>query len=418
MPAYTVRRVHLGKTEQLDALAHAAGQVYTSALVFFWRTVRHKGLWLKPKHLMRMLPTDPDHLLHAHSVDAAVQSFFAGLASWRERRKTDPNAKPPKRRKWYFKVEYKRSALSLKDGQLRLSNGRGNDPLVLEWSWPLPQTVVIHWTGEQYEALATYQLYGPEQPETPEPDEAQRRAKTVAGIDLGEVQMAVSHDGQHMHILNGRLLRSKRQYQNKLKEHLSKKIDRKKKGSRRQKKLIISKKKQLKKIKNQIKDIEHQQTTQLITTLAQSGVQMVVIGDVKHIRQRMDVGSKNNQKLHQWSHGHTRHLLTYKAERFGMEVVLQEERYTSRTCPACGHRKKSSPQGRNFICTKCGYRGHRDGVGAMNIRYKYRGEFGIPHVVASMAPATGIRFRPHARVARKQLRENVCAGNGTEATRL
>ena len=81
MLQYHVRRVHLGTTDQLDVLAHAAGQVYTRALVFFWRTVRHKGLWLKPKHLMRLIPTDPEHQLHAHSVDAAIQSFFAGLAS-------------------------------------------------------------------------------------------------------------------------------------------------------------------------------------------------------------------------------------------------------------------------------------------------------------------------------------------------
>ncbi len=57
-------------------------------------------------------------------------------------------------------------------------------------------------------------------------------------------------------------------------------------------------------------------------------------------------------------------------------------------------------------------------VGAMNIRYKYREEFGIPHVVAAMAPATGIRFAPHARVARSQGRENVCMGNRAEAARL
>ena len=39
----------------------------------------------------------------------------------------------------------------------------------------------------------------------------------VAGIDLGEIHLAVSHDGQHTDIINGRLLRSKRRYQNKLK---------------------------------------------------------------------------------------------------------------------------------------------------------------------------------------------------------
>ena len=42
-PQYSVRRVHLGRTAQLDALAHACGQVYSRTLLFFWRTVRHKG---------------------------------------------------------------------------------------------------------------------------------------------------------------------------------------------------------------------------------------------------------------------------------------------------------------------------------------------------------------------------------------
>jgi putative transposase len=397
---YQVRRVNLGTSEQLNKLAHAAGEVYTRTLVFYWRTVRKKGLWLKPKHLMRLIPSDPEHLLHAHTVDATVQAFFAALSSWWERRKNDPKAKPPKRRKWYYRVEYKSSAITWKQGKLRLFNGKGSEPLALDWSWELPQTVVIHWTGEQYEAIATYKLYGPERPEREEPGLEERRETPSAGIDLGEVQMAVSHDGEQTHILNGRLLRAKRQYQNKLKAKLDARIDRKKKGSHRRKKLIKAKQKQLQKIKHQIKDIEHKQTTALISTLYQEGVQTVVIGDVRNIRQDLDVGSKANQKLHQWSHGHTRHLLTYKAERLGMQVVLQEERYTSRTCPACGHRKKTAPSGRNFSCGKCGYRAHRDGVGAMNIRFKYRGEFGSPHVVAAMAPATGIRYTPHTRVAR------------------
>ena len=171
---YHVRRVNIGKTPQLDELAHECGQVYTQTLVFFWRTVRHKGLWLKPKHLMRLFTS---HKLHAHTADACVQSFFASLKSWRERRETDPTAHPPRKRKWYFKVEYKRSAMRLADGKLRLSNGRGNEPLVLEWPWGLPQTVVIHWTGIQYEAIATYEV---------EPH-ATPTGEKVAGIDLGEI---------------------------------------------------------------------------------------------------------------------------------------------------------------------------------------------------------------------------------------
>ena len=53
----------------------------------------------------------------------------------------------------------------------------------------------------------------------------------------------------------------------------------------------------------------------------------------------------------------------------------------------------ASPRG-VFHCTNkaCRFTWHRDGVGAYNIRQKYRGDFGVPHVVAEMAPATGIRY--------------------------
>src|SRR5947209_2195624 len=257
---YQVRRVNIGKTTQLDALARACGELYTQTLVFFWRTVRHKGIWLKTQHLMRLFTYDK---LHAHTSDACVQAFFASMKSWRERRKTDPDAHPPRRRKWYFRVEYKDTAMRLKDGKLTLSNGKGNAPLILDWPWEGPKTVVIHWTGTQYEAIATYKIEAVAQP----------LGDKIAGIDLGEIHVAVSHDGSETQILNGRLLRSKRQYQNKLKAKLQRRIDGKKKGSHRRKKLVKSQQKQLRKLKNQMKDIEHKQSSRLISTLHSNGVQ-------------------------------------------------------------------------------------------------------------------------------------------------
>jgi putative transposase len=93
-----------------------------------------------------------------------------------------------------------------------------------------------------------------------------------------------------------------------------------------------------------------------------------------------------------------RFKLTYKAEREGIEVVLQEESYTSRTCPTCGQ-VRSKVRGRVFRCTnkRCRFVWHRDGVGAVNIWRKY---LGSGPVVGAMAPPTGMRFRPHTRVAR------------------
>ena len=93
MRNYRVRRVHIGTSEQLDELAQECGRLYSQVLASFWRTVRHKGIWLKPKHLMRWHSSNK---LHAHTSDACVQAFFASLQSWRERRRAgDPGGKPP-----------------------------------------------------------------------------------------------------------------------------------------------------------------------------------------------------------------------------------------------------------------------------------------------------------------------------------
>jgi putative transposase len=84
-------------------------------------------------------------------------------------------------------------ALASECGRLWLSNGKQNATLVLHWPWDLPQTVVVHWSGTEYEAIATYQqapLHGPFSP------------GKVAGIDLGEVHMAAAYDGTQTHILN------------------------------------------------------------------------------------------------------------------------------------------------------------------------------------------------------------------------
>jgi putative transposase len=378
MSEYTVRKLKIGNTQQMSELALAAGELYSRTVVSFWRTVKSKGLWLKPSSMMRW---HNSNRMHAHSADAVVQSFYASLKSWRARRKTDPNSHPPKRRRRFFKVQWKSSAIKVKNGKLQLSNGKGNEPLIIDWNWETPKLVEMGWDGKQYEIRACYPV---------EPTQT-TTSGSVAGIDLGEIHLAVAHDGEQTFILNGRLLRSKRQYQNKLKARLASLIDTKKRGSKRRKRLVRSKQRQLAKIKNQIRDILHKQTSKLISTLKSRGVQILAIGDVRDIRQRIDFGTKTNQKLHQWAHGETRFLLTYKAQRAGMKADSQEEKYTSQTCPCCG--KPHKPKNRTYKC-KCGFEFHRDGVGSINIRRKYLGCFDIP-VVGVMASPTGLRFRPH-----------------------
>jgi putative transposase len=74
-----------------------------------------------------------------------------------------------------------------------------------------------------------------------------------------------------------------------------------------------------------------------------------------------------------------------------MKVELQDERYTSQTCPACGKRHK--PKNRIYKCS-CGFQFHRDAVGSINIRRKYLECFDVP-VVGAMASPIGVRYSAH-----------------------
>lgn len=378
---YSVRKLKIGRSDLLDALAKASGELYSRTVVSFWRTVKRQDHWLKPAAMMRWQNSKK---LHAHSADASVQSFYSALDSWRTRRKEDPKAKPPRKQKHFYKIQWKSGAIKIKDGSLTLANGRGNEPLVIPgWRFELPKLVEVGWDGRQYELRACYLAQA----------KAQALGTKVAGVDLGEIHIAAAYDGERSYILNGRALRSMRCYQNKLKGFLSWQIDIRPKGSHRRRRWIVSKHKQLARLQHQILDLLHKQTTRLVSTLWRSGVQTVVIGDLRDIRLDLDYGPSANQSLHQWCAGKTRHMLEYKCARLGMATKLQDEAYTSQDCPRCGARHK--PNGRKYLCRSCGFACHRDVVGAANIRAKYLGT--SSPVVGAMASPIGLRFRPQQR---------------------
>jgi len=379
---YYIRRQYIPKSPLLDELFRESGKLYSQTVTFFWRTVRKKNIWLKPSSALRYINS---HKMHAHSADASVQAFFSSLKSWRKKRKSDPNAKPPKNRRYYFPVTWKNSAIRLKNGDLYLSNGRNQQPLILNnWKYAIPVQVQLRWTDRQYELIFTFNKEVPEFKDT----------GLVVGIDIGQIHVAACSDGT---ILNGRLLRSIRQGRNKKLSDIQNRMDRKKKRSKRWYKLRAKKRKFLKKVENKSKDILHKYTTGLVATQKNRGVSTLVVGDLSGFRLDNDIGKRRNQENHQWLYSKISWYLNYKAEQAGMRVEMQEESYTSQTCPQCLNRKK--PTGREYKCKKCGFSGHRDIVGATNILRKYLGEFETPQVVAVMAPAAAIRYKPDIRVA-------------------
>lgn len=400
---YTVRKLALARTDQLDTLASEAGRLYTAVLVEHWRLVRRHNVWLSEPALRQVSIYADQHsarILHSQSQQAIVSNFRDAMTTWRAVRAADPRAKPPHKRRRFYKVTWVQMAIrGPKDGHLHLSNGRGTPPLLVPWreEWGVPIKVEIGWTGrgdKPYELRATYRSELPTPIAGPE---------VVAAVDLGEIHPAVVATPDAAIVYNGRLLRSKRRYREKTKTRMNKMRDRCKPGSRRRKKLAQSKARQLRKIDNQIRDIEHKLTTRLVDDLVDAGVTKVVIGDVRTIRQSKVAKSKGRsranarQKIHQAPMGRTRHQIEYKAARVGIASELQNEAYTSQLCliEGCGGLTKSTS--RRHKCSRCGNVTHRDGLGAENQRRKYHRERGqpVPGVVGAMAAPTGVRFQPH-----------------------
>jgi putative transposase len=391
---YFVRKLKLGTSETLDKLSEESGRIYTLAKVWYWRIVRRKGIWLSEGAIQRVVANGQPTILHSQSAQKSIQCFMSALKTWRKARKLNPELRPPRKRKRYYKIVWKDQAIKLKNGRLILPNAQGTDPFIIEgWAHPKPVQAEIGWNGKEYELRASYEIVNEKTVEG-----------SVGSVDLGEVHPAVMGTENIHVLLNGRLLRAKRRYRERLKAKLSAKIDRKKKGGKRRGRLIASKQRQLRKLDNQIRDIEHKLTTAGIKTLHDAGVRKLVIGDVRDIRVGYDRGKVQNQRLHQAPLGRIRSYLEYKGIRMGwQEPRLQSEAYSSKDCPACGAR--NSPKGRNYLCASCGFKAHRDVVGQVNILAKYRGVC-LSHVIGAMASPIGIRWKPHLRCSSKLVGTN------------
>ena len=233
------KRLKIGKTEQLDKLAHEVGIVYSQTLVYYRRILRKKGIFLTKTSMQRLMRNGK---LHSQTVQGITDIFYDNLSSYWKLHKKDARARLPKRRRWYFVLPYKAAAIRLQEGKLILSNGRGNEPLVIDWGFDeKPEFVRISFDGKVYVANAVYTIANPETKQTGE----------TAGIDLGEIHLAVANMGKKTVIINGRELRSKRRYQNKAKGRFQQRLSKHRKGSRKYKQINRKKKQVLRRLDNQ-----------------------------------------------------------------------------------------------------------------------------------------------------------------------
>lgn len=115
-----------------------------------------------------------------------------------------------------------------------------------------------------------------------------------------------------------------------------------------------------------MKDQDHKVSRAIVNFAKEYNISVIRLEQLTKIRQTARTSRKNEKNLHNWSFYRLSQFIEYKAKLEGIQVEYVNPAYTSQTCPHCSERNKA--QDRTYQC-QCGFRTHRDRVGAMNIRY-------------------------------------------------
>ena len=113
-----------------------------------------------------------------------------------------------------------------------------------------------------------------------------------------------------------------------------------------------------------MKDTDHKISRQIVNFAKENQVATIRLEALSGIRQTARTSRKNEKNLHSWSFYRLAKYIEYKAILAGMKIEYVDPKYTSQKCPICGERNKAGD--RKYKCS-CGFEGHRDRVGALNI---------------------------------------------------
>ncbi len=331
-------------------------------------SLENNGKWINKTRLQQALKRH--YPLHSQSIQAVAHKYLFSRDSAHQARLKGLKNKYPYRKKKYFNTKWIDQAFQFSGNTIVLSLGIQNHkrqkPIEIKVSrLPVGDIKEIELVYDRKLMICISYDDGI----SPVVNE---NSQNNASIDPGEIHAiaSVCENGNGL-IITGRKQRAIHKFRNKKVKELQKKLSRCKKYSRqwkRYKKALIF---VLSKSDAQLKDTLHKTTKLFVDWCVEQGVTKVAMGNPQGVQLNTKKKKKKRetrQKLSNWTFGKVREYLTYKLEAQGIAFDLQNEAYTSQTCPVCGMVKKSSS--RTYKCY-CGYKAHRDIHGAKNILSKY-----------------------------------------------
>jgi len=356
---YTVRiyrLAHLSPTlfQRLKVAQMEAAQVWNMCCELHKEARRSHTKWPGRNELQRA--TKRRFALYGNSVQMIVHAFLANVETTHKLRQSNRGIKYPWKIKRFYPVLWPAQAVSRERGRVVLPMGRGRPSLVLPLDLPLESGACKLVWNRGFELHVCVK--------TP-------RAETSPGehhaaVDLGEIHLAAvtTNTGTAL-VVSGRGIRSLKRQRNKQLGRIAKKQSKCEKHSRRWKKLQRAKNRLKHRIERRTRDLHHKATRQVIDFCEQQQVGKLYIGNPQGVR-RQDKGRHHNQRMSQWEYGKDIDYLTHKSKQARIMSFTGTERGTSSQCPVCGHRRKR-PKGRVWKCKACGFIGHRDLVGSVNM---------------------------------------------------
>jgi putative transposase len=213
---------------------------------------------------------------------------------------------------------------------------------------------------------------------TYEEQEQPPQAGKVVAFDLGIKTLAtgVNEQGRFYHIGG---FKGNRWYNRQL-DKIRSKRDRCKKGSRRYIHLSKVYRRVSEKKRNKQQDCLHKASHLIAHRLVES---TVVIGELSQRQMVIKAHAERNKHLNRavyndWGLYRFVQMLLYKCVLSGKELVLLDERDTSKTCSQCGHTCAMPLWKRTYRCRNCGLIMDRDDNSARNILMRFLARPG-PH---------------------------------------
>jgi putative transposase len=148
----------------------------------------------------------------------------------------------------------------------------------------------------------------------------------IAAVDIGVnnlVALTSNKSGFLPRIVNGRPIKSVNQYYNKQRERHQKKMGKYHYTSRKLDRITNKR-------TRRIDHYMHTASKRLISLLVAEGIGTLIIGKNPHWKQDPTMRKKDAQHFVQLPHARFIEMLSYKAKLVGIQVILQEESYTSK----------------------------------------------------------------------------------------